>query len=258
METVLAGSAVVALDGVGVQRGSTRSVDAVTLQIGPGERVALVGPSGAGKTSLLSVMNTSIAVDDGSVRLFGLDPSLLDRSELQSLRCRIATVHQGLHLPGALKVIHNVNAGRLGAWSTGRALWSLIRPQHADDARMVLEALGIEHLLMRRTDSLSGGERQRVALARMVVQGADLVLADEPVASLDPARARDVIDALVTAAGVATSVPRALVVSLHAFDLARESFDRVIALRAGRVVFDLPASSVTDDMAHELYQYSPS
>jgi phosphonate transport system ATP-binding protein len=258
MEPVMIDSAVVALDGVGVQRGTTRSLEAISFRIAPGERIALVGPSGAGKTSLLSVMNTSLAIGAGSIQLFGVDPAALARADLQSLRRRIATVHQGLHLPGALKVIHNVNAGRLGSWTTGRALRSLARPQNGGEVGEVLAALGIEHLMMRRTDSLSGGERQRVALARMVIQGADLVLADEPVASLDPTRARDVIDALVTAAGVATQVPRALVVSLHAFGLAREAFDRVIALRNGRVVFDLPAASVSDDMEHDLYQYSPS
>jgi phosphonate transport system ATP-binding protein len=250
----MADEAVVALDEVTVVRGTTRSIDAATLRIDAGERVALVGPSGAGKTTLLSVINTSLAASAGSVRLFGSDPAALPRAELRDLRRRIATVYQGLHLPGALKVIHNVNAGRLGTWSTGGALASLVRPSGVDAARDALDSLGIADLLTRRTDSLSGGERQRVALARMIVQDADLVLADEPVASLDPARARDVIQALVAAAATPDS-SRALVVSLHAIELAREHFDRVIAVRAGRIHFDLPAVDVTDALAGELYLY---
>jgi phosphonate transport system ATP-binding protein len=250
----MAGAAVVALDEVTVVRGTTRTLDSVSLRIDVGERVAVVGPSGAGKTTLLSLLNTSLSTSSGSVRLFGSDPVALSRAELRALRRRIATVYQGLHLPGALKVIHNVNAGRLGTWSTPGALRSLVRPTGIDAARQALDSLGIAHLLTRRTDSLSGGERQRVALARMIVQDADLVLADEPVASLDPARARDVIEALVAAA-VSPAAPRALVVSLHAMELARQYFDRVIAMRSGRIYFDLPARDVTDATADELYRY---
>jgi phosphonate transport system ATP-binding protein len=244
---------VVELDQISLRHGAMDALCDVSLRIDAGERVALVGSSGAGKTSLLSIINTSVVSSAGTIHLFGQQPLDLTPHDRRALRRRIATVHQGLHLPGSLRVIHNVNAGRLGEWSTPRALWSLVRPRGTESARAALDQLGIADMLWRRTDTLSGGERQRVALARMMVQSADLVLADEPIASLDPARARDVVAALVAAAQPSDGSLRAVVVSLHAIDLATEFFDRVIGLRSGRVVFDLPATDVTDEIADDLY-----
>ncbi len=246
---------VVQLDQISLRHGALEALRQVSLRIDAGERVALLGPSGAGKTSLLSIINTSVAPSSGTLHIFGQQPVDLTPHDRRTLRCRIATVHQGLHLPGSLRVIHNVNAGRLGEWSTRRALWSLARPRETEHARAALDELGIVEMLWRRTDTLSGGERQRVALARMMVQGADLVLADEPIANLDPARSRDVVAALVAAAQPADGSQRALVVSLHAIDLATEFFDRVIGLKGGRIAFDLPAKGVTDEIADDLYDF---
>ncbi len=225
---------VVDLTDVVVDRGTTRALDGVRLRVHRGQRVALVGPSGAGKTTLLSVVNTSLAQTSGSVEVLGARPGDLSAKQLRALRARIATVPQGLHLPGSLKVVHNVNAGRLAEWSTARSVLSLISPRGTHQVRSVLAEFGIEHTVRRRTDSLSGGERQRVALARMVVQDADLVLADEPVASLDPVRAHDVVSSLVAAAGRSGHRPRALLVTLHDFGLAVKHFDRIVGLRCRR------------------------
>lgn len=227
------------------------ALDDVTLRIGRGERVALVGPSGAGKSSLIGLANTALTPTGGSVHLFGEDPSGLRHADRRALRRRIGTVHQQLHLAGQLRVIHNVNAGRLGEWSTWRALRSFVRPLEVDAARAALEQLGIGDKLWQRTDRLSGGERQRVAIARLLVQGAELICADEPISSLDPARGREVLGALCS---VADDQQRTLVVSLHAFDLAVEHLDRVIGLRHGRIVFDLPADEVTGRHAEALYR----
>jgi phosphonate transport system ATP-binding protein len=127
----------------------------------------------------------------------------------------------------------------------------LIRPVDVDLARDALDALGIGHLLWKRTDELSGGERQRVALARLMVQGAEIVLADEPTASLDPARADEVVR---TFASSARRNMCALLISMHSFDLARRHCDRLVGLRAGRIVFDQPAELVDDDVAADLYR----
>ena len=245
----------VELAGVGVSRGNTVVVDQVDLRILAGECVGLVGPSGAGKSTLIGTMNTSLAPVHGMLRLFGVDPWQIPEGERRQLRRRIGTVHQDLHLPGPLRVVHNVNAGHLGQWSTRKALYSLVRPVGVDQARAALATLGVERLLWRRTDELSGGERQRVALARLMVQGAELLLADEPTASLDPARADDVVRAFTDHA---RRHANALVISMHSFELARRYCDRLIGMRAGSIVFDLPASHVDDARAALLYQLQPT
>ncbi|MFN3215392.1 MAG: phosphonate ABC transporter ATP-binding protein [Acidimicrobiales bacterium] len=227
------------------------ALDDVSLRVGAGERVAVVGPSGAGKSTVLALANTSLAPTSGSVRVFGQDPVSLGPGELRALRVRVGTIHQQLHLAGPLRVVHNVNAGHLGRWSPWRAWRSLLRPLGVDDARAALDSLGIADKLWERTDNLSGGERQRVAIARVLVQNAELVLADEPISALDPTRGREVLDALC---GVAAQGGRSLLVSLHAFDLAMEYFDRVIGLRAGRVVFDRPPADIGADDAAALYR----
>jgi len=247
--------ACVELTAVGVERGDAVVIDNVDLLIRAGECVGLVGPSGAGKSTLLATMNTSLAPAHGVLRLFGVDPWQAPTTERRWLRTRIGTVLQDLHLPGPLRVVHNVNAGHLGEWSTLKALRSLVRPVGLDQAHAALAGLGVEHLLWRRTDELSGGERQRVALARLMVQGAELLLADEPTASLDPARADDVVRMFTEHARRHTN---SLVISMHSFELARRYCDRLVGMRAGRIVFDLPAAQVDDTRAAQLYQLQPA
>ena len=242
--------AAVDVRGVSQRFASTTALDAISLGVLAGERVALVGPSGAGKSTLLNLINATLRPTEGAVSVLGIDPEPLDRRELRALRRRIAMMHQGLHLAGELRVIHNVNAGRLGDWSSSHALWSLVRPQGIDDARQALDRFGLGDSLWRRTDELSGGERQRVALSRLVVARPDLILADEPTASLDPTRADDVMGLL---AGLATD-STTVIASVHAFDLARRHFDRLIGLRHGRLQFDLPAREVTDSDGEALYE----
>lgn len=233
-----------------MRRGETVALEHVTVRVESGERVAIVGPSGAGKTTLLSIANTSCAPTTGTAVIMDSDASTLDAAGRRRLRARIGTMSQRPPLAGPLRVVHQVNAGRLGHWSVLRALTSLVRPHDVDATCEVLAQLGIEPLLWRRADELSGGELQRVALARLLVQDAELVLADEPVASLDPARSAEVVHLLteVVAPG------RTLLCSLHQFDLAVAMFERVVGLREGRILFDLPAFAVTDEHAAELYE----
>lgn len=221
------------------------------LDVFAGERVALVGPSGAGKTTALRLCTGSVRPDRGNVSVLGQDLGTATPDQLRGLRQRVGTVHQQLHLVGPLRVVHNVNAGRLGTWSRTRALRSLVRPVDTGSARAALDRVGIGDKLLERTDRLSGGEQQRVALARVLVQDPELILADEPVSSLDPARAEEVMDLLV---GVVAARTRTLLVSLHDFALARRRCDRVVGVRAGRVVFDLPAPDVTDEIGADLYR----
>lgn len=222
----------------------------VDLLVQRGERVALVGPSGAGKSTLLRLCAAAMLPTIGSVEVLGIDVGDAEPAVIRGLRRRIGTIHQSLDLVGSLRVVHNVNAGRLGSWSRRRALRSLVRPVGVDDVHEALGRLGVADKIDERTDQLSGGEQQRVAVARALIGGPDLIIADEPVSSLDPGRAADVM-AILRATAESGST---LVASLHDFGLARATCDRLVGLRAGRVVFDLPAGVVTDELGADLYR----
>ena len=238
------------LRDVVVRHGRRTALDGVCLAVAAGERVGLVGPSGAGKTTLLGLLNGLVPATSGTVEVLGADLSRVRGAELARLRARIGAVHQRLELVGPLQVVHNVTAGRLGRWSTARALWSLVRPQEVERARAALAAVGLADRLRDRTDTLSGGQQQRVALARVVAQEPDLVLADEPVSALDPVLSEEVVRLLAT---VVTAGGRTLVASLHDADLARRWCDRLVGLREGRVLFDLPAAQVGEEHLRRLY-----
>ena len=233
-----------------VTYGERRALDGVSFTVRAGECVAVVGPSGAGKSSLIGLCNATVTPSTGSVRFAGR-PILDNEAWRRADGHRIATIYQQLHLTGRLKVVHNVNAGRLGEWSTGRALWSLLSPRELDQTRQVLDRLGIGDKLRQRTSELSGGEQQRVAIARALRQDPLLILADEPTASLDPARAEEIM-VLLTA--VTRERQRALIVSQHDIGLALRTCDRVVGMRAGRVVFDAPAAKVDQSAADDLYR----
>jgi phosphonate transport system ATP-binding protein len=242
---------VLALRGVRVVYGRHPALDGFDLDVAAGERVALVGPSGAGKTTVLRLCTGGVQPSAGRVEVLGHDLGTVTPEELRAVRRRVGTVYQQLNLVGPLRVVHNVNAGRLGWWTRRRAVRSLVKPAEVDVARAALARVGIADKLHERTDRLSGGEQQRVALARVLVQEPELIMADEPVSSLDPARAEEVMDLL---GEVVADRGRTLLVSLHDFGLARRRCDRVVGMRAGRVVFDLPAGDVTDELGVELYR----
>jgi phosphonate transport system ATP-binding protein len=222
------------LHDVTVVYGNRTIVGPVSVRIASGEAVALVGPSGAGKTTLLRVLAGQVRPTDGQLWLVGLVPQRLD-------------------LIPQLTVKHNVQAGALGRWGTLRALAALVLPLEHPPARDAVARMGLSELYHQRVADLSGGEQQRVAVARLLVQDPALVLADEPVASLDPALADDVLALL---RDLARERDHTLVASLHAPDLARRHFDRIIGLREGCVVFDLPPRKVTADVLDALYRSS--
>ncbi|MDP9387554.1 MAG: phosphonate ABC transporter ATP-binding protein [Actinomycetota bacterium] len=242
---------VFSLRGAGVRFGALEALAGVDLEVGAGERVALVGPSGAGKTTLLSLLNGTLTPTSGTVHVLGRDLARLRPDERRAVQRRVGTIHQQFDLVGPLRVVHNVNAGRLADWSLARAVASLVSPRDTPLAEAALRRVGMAEKLYERTDRLSGGQQQRVALARLLVQDPVAVLADEPISSLDPARGREVMDLL---RDLAVERGRTLVASVHAFDYALTHFERVVGLRDGRVVLDAPAAEVDRGAAERLYR----
>ena len=243
------GRAAAELDGVSVAYRGQVAVGPVSLTVGSGEAVALVGPSGAGKTTLLRLLAGHVLPTTGRAFVAGRDPAAPSaRRELPRL---VGLLPQSLDLVPQLSVRHNVQAGALGQWGVLRSLAALLLPFEHPAARVAAERVGLAHRWQQRVADLSGGEQQRVALARLLVQDPALLLADEPVAALDPGRADDLLGLL---RATARSDGRALVVSLHRPDLARRHVDRVVALRSGRVVFDLPPARVSTELLEDLYR----
>ncbi|WP_332842105.1 LysR substrate-binding domain-containing protein [Anaeromyxobacter terrae] len=237
-----------ALTGVGKRYGRRDALLPLSLSIREGERVAIVGPSGAGKSTLLRLLATSLAPSCGAVQVFGRDVAGLGPRALRAVRARIGTVHQQLHLVPQASVMQNVVAGRLGSMSLARALAALVSRAEAERVEAVLAQVGIAERLHERVDRLSGGEQQRVAIARALYQDPEIVIADEPVASVDPARAVEIAALLGRAfAG------RTLVVSTHRLEPLLPVVTRVVGLRDGAVAFDAPVAALTLDDLSRLY-----
>src|SRR6266851_1526698 len=228
----------------------TVAVDGISLTVGAGEQIAVIGPSGAGKTTLFRLLNLTLRPTEGTVILDGRDAATLSDAELRRLRTRIGTIYQQHNLVGRLRVVHNVLAGNLGRWSALTALASLVRPRGVDEAARALQQVGMPEKLYARTDELSGGQQQRVAIARVLVQDPDIILADEPVSSVDPSLAVTIVTLLCD---LARETRKTLLMNLHSVDLALRYFSRIVAVRDGRVWFDLPPDQVTEDLLQGLY-----
>ncbi|MBS7542078.1 phosphonate ABC transporter ATP-binding protein [Ancylobacter oerskovii] len=247
-------AAALEIDRVSKTWGSMRAVDNVSLRIEPGERVALIGASGSGKSTLIRIASGLALADaaSGGVRSFGVGVQDKGRlsSEVRRARRQIGLVFQQFALVGRLSVMTNVLVGALGRMGRLRGTFGLFNDDEKRTALAALAEVGIAQHAAKKARELSGGQQQRVAIARALVQGARLVLADEPIASLDPKSAKRVMDTLVT---MSRDHGIALVVSLHQVDYATAYFDRVIAMNAGRVVFDGPSSRITAAFLTELY-----
>jgi phosphonate transport system ATP-binding protein len=239
------------LKQVSQQFGRFLALADLNLQIRAGERVALVGTSGAGKSTLLRLLNGTLLPTQGEVWVLGRALNRLSSRELRQIQRHIGMVYQQFHLIDSLAVIHNVNAGHLSRWHFLKALLSLIYPLEVETAAKALHRVGIPEKLYARTDQLSGGQQQRVALARVLVQNPQIILADEPVSNLDPERGREIMALL---RDLVEESGKTLVVSLHSIDLALHYCNRIIGLREGRIQFDAPATTVTEAMIAALYR----
>lgn len=234
--------------------GTTLALDDVSFVVDPGEFVALLGPSGAGKSTLFRCVTRLVAPDAGVVRVLGRDMSALGGQELRLARRDVGLIFQQFNLIGRLSAMDNVLAGRMGHASTLRVM---LRQFTRVDRQLALAALDRVGLLERagqRADSLSGGQQQRVAIARVLAQQARLLLADEPVSSLDPQSAENVLGIL---RNIARETGIAVVCALHQVDLARRYADRVVALRGGRKLLDVSVNAFDQNAFRELYGAYP-
>ena len=226
------------------------AIQAIDLQIAPGEQLALIGPSGAGKTTLLQLLGLAMRPESGRVEFAGQDPWGLSTSVLQRQRRQIFYAPQTPPLPPRQRVVTALLAARLPEQSLLQSLLTLLYPRAAQIAQAALAQFDLQDKLWDRVDRLSGGERQRVGLARALISSAKLWLVDEPLSALDPTRSRQAISALTRAAKERGAT---LITTLHQVDVATREFPRVVGLRDGRVAFDLPSEQVTHERLAELY-----
>lgn len=222
-------------------------LNGVSLSVDRGEKVAILGPSGAGKTTLFRAINGFVPIQSGSIAVDGVQVQGLRGKRLRQLRRHIAIVSQRHDLVDRLRVYQNVMAGALGRWSSFHALRFLLWPKAEElaEAENALHRVGIAQKLRERTSEISGGEHQRVAIARALIQQPTLLLADEPIASLDPDLSHQILSLLCN---LADENGFALLCSLHQQEYAYKYFDRVVRIQQGRVEHEeLPSQPISGE-----------
>jgi phosphonate transport system ATP-binding protein len=228
----------------------TKGLNNINLTIPAGEFVAIVGLSGAGKSTLLRSINRLHDISEGNILINGHSITNAKGSQLRMIRRNIGMIFQSFNLVKRTTVLRNVLAGRVGYHSTVRTILGKFPQKDIDLAFESLDRVNIVEKAYIRADQLSGGQQQRVAIARVLAQEAQIILADEPVASLDPLTTKQVMDDLKK---INVELGITTIVNLHFIDLAREYATRIIGLRAGEVVFDGPVSEATDEKFAEIY-----
>ena len=226
------------------------ALNKVSLSFAPGEFVVVVGLSGAGKSTLIRCVNRLVTPTEGRITVHGQDIVPLGEKELRRVRAGIGMIFQNYNLVRRSSVLRNVLAGRLAHLPTWRTVLGAFPKRDTDLALQCLARVGILEKAYQRADTLSGGQQQRVAIARALCQEPHILLADEPVASLDPPTAHQVMRDLKSLSREANLLT---FVNLHFVDMATEYADRVIGLRAGEVVFDGPGNTMTEATFEEIY-----
>lgn len=226
----------------------------ISLNVGPGEFVALIGPSGVGKSTLLRCINRLIKPESGSVYICGEDIIKSSGKKSREIRRNIGIIFQQLNLVKRSTVIRNVLIGRLGFLSPWKSCLYRLKYTYSQIDRMLainnLKKVGMREYAYERVDRLSGGQQQRVAIARLLVQAPDIVLADEPVANLDLKMAREILHILLKM----TKEQRiASLVSIHAMELAQEFATRVIALNDGEIIFNGKPHEISEDLITKVF-----
>lgn len=222
----------------------------VSLEVPAGQVVGLIGPSGAGKSTLIRCINRLVEPSSGAIILSGVELTSLRRGALRRARRRIGMIFQEYALVERLTVMENVLSGRLGYVQAWRSFLRRYSEQDVARAFALLDQVGLSEHFNKRADALSGGQRQRVGIARALEQEPELLLVDEPTASLDPKTSRQIMR-LIGNACRERELPA--IINIHDVLLARQFTDRIIGLRAGEVVFDGKPDELTDDMLTRIY-----
>jgi phosphonate transport system ATP-binding protein len=231
--------------------GQTVALDRVDLEVPSGQMLAILGLSGSGKSTLLRTMNGLVAPTSGSVHVLGCDVGQAHGTAMRELRCQVGFIFQQFGLVGRLTVLENVLSGALGRIKFPRfGVLSYPRSLRLE-ALSHLERVGLDDRAFQRSDTLSGGQQQRVAIARTLMQQPVLLLADEPVASLDPESSSAVMELLLR---ICQEEHLTVIASLHQVELARGWADRLVGLRDGRVVLDTRPQDITSDELMEIYR----
>ena len=233
-----------------VYPGGKRALEGLELTVDRAEVVAVIGSSGAGKSTLIRCINRLVEPSAGHVWLHGSDLVALKRRELRAARRRIGMIFQEFNLVERLTVMENVLSGRLGSVGFVAALTRRYPPRDIANAFALLDRVGLAGYHDARADALSGGQRQRVGIARALMQEPDLLLVDEPTASLDPKTARQIMR-LIRALALERSCP--VLVNIHDVALAQGFSDRVVGLKDGRLAFDGPVQALTPEVLTDIY-----
>jgi len=227
-----------------------QALSGVSFSVAAGEVVGLIGPSGAGKSTLIRCVNRLVEPTSGQVFLGDLELTHLSRGRLREARRRIGMIFQEFALVERLTVMENVLSGRLGYVSFWRSFLRRFPQADVEKAFQLLERVGLTEHVDKRADALSGGQRQRVGIARALEQDPELLLVDEPTASLDPKTSRQIMRLI---AEICAERQLATVINIHDVALAQQFVGRIIGLRAGKIVYDGPPSGLSQDTLVAIY-----
>jgi phosphonate transport system ATP-binding protein len=231
-------------------RTGDQALSGIDLEVPAGQVMGLIGPSGAGKSTLIRCINRLVEPTAGRVFLAGTEVTGLGRGKLRAMRRRMGMIFQEFALVERLTVMENVLSGRLGYVGFWRSLLRRYPPQDVAKAYATLDRVGLIDHVDKRADALSGGQRQRVGIARAVVQDPDILLVDEPTASLDPKTSRQIMRLICE---VCAERRLAAIINIHDVALAQMFVQRIVGLRHGKVVFDGPASALDPDVLTRIY-----
>lgn len=234
-----------------VEYGNFRAIDNVSFTVKDGEFVAVIGSSGGGKSSLMKAINLLVKPKSGSIKIDGEEMTALSSRKLRMNRRKIGFVFQDYNLIDRLSVIENVLTGRLGYKSSLKSLLGIFSKEEYENAEKALEKVGLSEKLFVRGDELSGGQKQRVAIAKALVQEPKIILADEPVASLDVNSSKIIMEYFKEINRVQGIT---VIINIHDVNIALKYADRVIALKKGKIVFDGKGSEITDDVLKRVYE----
>ena len=226
------------------------ALDTVSLSVEQGQVIALIGPSGAGKSTLIRCVNRLVEPTSGSIRVAGKEIVSMGRGDLRRARRRMGMIFQEYALVERLSVMENVLSGQLGNVGFWRSYFRRYPQSAVDEAFRLLGRVGLDQMVDKRADALSGGQRQRVGIARALIQDPEILLVDEPTASLDPKTSRQImrlITELCRERGLGA------IINIHDVPLAMMFVERIVGLRAGQIVYDGPPKGLTDDRLTEIY-----